>query len=317
MENILLVPATRASAWVDAVLPGTSPAELPVAGLRLADIQLECSFRYSDVFFAEILDWRHSERLAADFSELTKTGRAVFYTKGEGEPPRGLVDLEGLKTPLTETISDGLVVVFGPCIDLDKTEAPVLTPISVAETRETPPGVYIRSNGEWCRIESKSITLDGITAWHKANIDLLSGAAAITLPGYSAENGIMLGRNAVYERGTTIKPPALLHDNSWCARNVRILGGVVVGRNSFVAEGCTLSNTVILDNTFVGEALELKGKIVAGARIIDAASETWVDMDDPGVACSTRVFASGGNFLKRAVNAFWHFLKGHSAGREA
>ena len=32
MDNILFIPATRETAWVGDMLPGTSPAELPVAG---------------------------------------------------------------------------------------------------------------------------------------------------------------------------------------------------------------------------------------------------------------------------------------------
>ena len=116
MENVLFVPSTRDTAWVDEVLPGTSPAELPVAGRRIIDYSLECA-RRRGILFAEILDWCFSERLADDFSELTRTGYPVFYMKGEGDRPRGLAGIEGLSTPLTQMLPDGLVVVWGLCLN--------------------------------------------------------------------------------------------------------------------------------------------------------------------------------------------------------
>ena len=88
MESVLFVPSVRATAWVGEVLPGTSPAELPVAGRRIVDYSLEVAHRFG-FLFAEVLDWQFSERqfserLANDFSELTRTGYPVFYMKGEG-----------------------------------------------------------------------------------------------------------------------------------------------------------------------------------------------------------------------------------------
>ena len=37
MDNVLFVPSTKELEWVQEVLPGTSPAGLPVAGRRMID----------------------------------------------------------------------------------------------------------------------------------------------------------------------------------------------------------------------------------------------------------------------------------------
>jgi acetyl-CoA carboxylase beta subunit len=37
MVNVVFIPATRETEWVDELLPGTSPAELPVAGRRVIE----------------------------------------------------------------------------------------------------------------------------------------------------------------------------------------------------------------------------------------------------------------------------------------
>ena len=115
MDNILFVPTTREMAWVQDILPGTSPAELPVAGKRVIDYAIERAQRFG-VMFTEILDWQFSQKLADDFTDMTRTGCPVFYSKGKGPVPKGLKDIEGYSSPLTADITDGLVVVWGVAI---------------------------------------------------------------------------------------------------------------------------------------------------------------------------------------------------------
>ena len=64
MGNILFVPSVPGSEWVATVLPGRSPAELPVTGRRLIDYALE-RMRRLGANFAEVLDWSFSERLSS------------------------------------------------------------------------------------------------------------------------------------------------------------------------------------------------------------------------------------------------------------
>ena len=99
MDNVLFVPSTKELEWVQDVLPGTSPAELPVAGRRIIDYAFECAQKFG-VMFTEVLDWHFSQRLADDFSDLTRTGYPVFYVKGEGPVPKGLRDIENYSSPL-------------------------------------------------------------------------------------------------------------------------------------------------------------------------------------------------------------------------
>ena len=133
MDNILFVPAIRELEWVQEILPGTSPAELPVAGRRAIDYALECAQRFG-VMFTEILDWRFSQTLADDFADMTRTGYPVFYMKGEGPMPSGLRDIEGYSSPLTSVVNDGLVVVWGLAISTHTPEDVSLEPVPDAGT---------------------------------------------------------------------------------------------------------------------------------------------------------------------------------------
>ena len=307
MDNILFVPATHELEWVQDVLPGTSPAELPVAGRRIIDYSFECAQKFG-VMFTEGLDWHFSKRLADDFSDLTRTGYPVFYMKGEGPVPKGLKDIESYSSPLTSPVSDGLIVVWGAVISTHRPDEVTLEPVSDAECEETPAGLYRREDGRWMRVLPHGLVARSVRAWHALNFIVLRESDKFTIPGYSSEKGVHLGRNVILEHGTDVKPPVLMLDNTWCARNVRLDGDVIVNTGSFVGEGAHLRRTVVCGDTFVGEELDLDGKIVAGRRIIDAETGAWVDVEDTGIA---RRIPTGLGWLR----SLWHFVRGHSFGR--
>ena len=307
MDNILFIPATRETAWVGDMLPGTSPAELPVAGKRIIDYAIEHAQRFG-VMFTEVLDWHFSERLADDFADMTRTGFPVFYMKGEGELPKGLNDIDGYSSPLTGNVTDGLVVVWGLVLSMHMAEDVSLEPITEQECAETPAGVYRREGGRWMRVVPHGLVVRNVKAWHELNLVVLRHPEEFTVPGYSSERGVHIGRNVVLEHGTEVKPPVLLQDNTWLARNVRLEGDVIVDSGSYISEGSRLRKTVVCSNTFIGEGLDLESKIVVGRRVIDAESGTWIDLEEPGLA---RQIPVGLGWLR----SLWHFLRGRSYGR--
>ena len=307
MDNVLFIPATRETEWVQEVLPGISPAELPVAGRRAIDYAIECAQKFG-VMFTEILDWHFSQQLADDFADMTRTGFPVFYMKGEGQVPRGLKDIEGYSSPLTDPVSDGLVVVWGVAVSTHTSADVTLEPVSGEEIADTPAGIYRRDGGRWMRTIPHGLVVRNIKAWHTLNFIVLRQPQNFTLPGYSSESGVHIGRNVVMEHGTNVKSPVLLNDNTWLARNVSLDGEVVVDSGAYISEGVRLRRTVICHDTFIGEGLDFDGKIVVGRRVIDAETGTWVDLEEPGLA---RRILPGFGWLR----SIWHFLRGRSFGR--
>ena len=307
MDNILFVPTTRDTRWVQEMLPDTSSAELPVAGRRIIDYAMELSQKFG-VVLTEVLDFCYSPSLADDFADMTRTGFPVFYMKGEGELPRGLNDIDGYSSPLTSNIMDGLVVVWGLALSTHTAKDVTLEPLTGAECADTKAGTYKRVGGRWMRIVPQGMIVDGVKAWHELNLMVLNHPESFTIPGYSSEKGVHIGRNVVMEHGTEVKPPVLLQDNTWLARNVHLEGDVIVDSGSYISEGAKLSRTVVCRNTYIGEALDFSGKIVAGRRVIDAETGTWVDLEEPGLARNIPV---GLGWLR----SVWHFLRGRSVGR--
>ena len=307
MDNVLFVPSTHELEWVQEVLPGTSPAELPVAGRRAIDYAMERAHKFG-VVFTEVLDWHFSQKLADEFADMTRTGFPVFYMKGEGEMPRGLRDIEGYSSPLTSNVMDGLVVAWGLAISTHSPDDVALSPVSDEELADTPAGLYRREGGRWMRITPHGLVVRSVKAWHELNFIVLRHPGEFTVPGYSSERGVHLGRSVVMEYGTEVKQPVLLNDNSWLARNVRLCGDVVVDSGSYVSEGAVLRKTVVCRDTFVGAGLELDGKIVWGRRVIDADTGSWVDIEEPGLA---RRIPPGLGWMR----SVWRFLRGRSSGR--
>ena len=307
MDNIVFIPSTRETEWVGELLPGTSPAELPVVGRRVIDYAIERAQKF-DVMFTEILDWNFSERLADDFADMTKTGVPVFYMKGEGPMPKGLRDLEGYSSPLTSNMTDGLVVVWGLALSMHTADEISLEPVSEEDCAKTPAGLYRREGGRWMRIVPHGLVIRNVKAWHELNFIVLRHPTEFTVPGYSSEHGVHIGRNVVMEHGTDVKPPVLLQDNTWFARNVHLDGDVIVDSGSYISEGARLRKTVVCRDTFIGDGLDLDGKIVVGRRVIDADTGTWVDLEEPGLA---RRIPTGLGWMR----SLWHFLRGRSFGR--
>jgi len=307
MDNVLFIPSTRELEWVQEILPGTSPAELSVAGRPVIDYAIERAQRFG-VMFTEVLDWCFSQSLADDFADMTRTGFPVFYLKGEGRVPKGLNDIEGYSSPLTSVINDGLVVVWGIALAIHSPEEVVLKPVSEKDCAETPAGVYRREGGRWMRVVPQGIVIRDIKAWHMLNFIVIRHPDMFTVPGYSSEKGVHMGSNVIMEHGTSVKPPVLLLDNIWLGRNVILDGDVIVESGSFVSEGARLKDTVVGRDTYIGIGLDLNGKIVMGRRVIDAETGTWVDLEEPGLA---RRIPTGLGWMR----SIWHFLRGRSFER--
>lgn len=250
MKAVVFVPSAPGSDWVREALPWLSPVQLPLAGRRWIDYAVEWAAA-SGYQMAEVVDWQWSETVAADYADLTAHPIPVFYQRGEGPLPKTPDDVRRLSSPLSQDAGrNGVDLVWG--------------------------------------LGLEDFPLAGVRDWHRTNMALLEGSGpgglSYTLPGYSAEHGIRLGRNVVTEPGFSAKPPVLLCDNVWCARNVRLEGGCIVDRGAFVDEGARLERTLVCRGTYLGPGLELTDKILIGNRLFDAETGAWTDIEERGVA---------------------------------
>ena len=307
MDRILFVPSVARSEWLHEMLPNMSQVMLPVAGRSFLDYALECAQKFN-FKSAGILDWYHAEPNSEDRSGLSNKGITCIWQKAAGRVPRGLDDLENVASPYTNPVRDGLVVVWGLCLNCHRLEDVKLEPVAAKDCEDTPVGLYCREEGRWMRIRP-GLAVNDVRSWYRLNSAILENSWLFTLPGYSSEANVHLGRNVVLEHGTRVRPPVVLQDNTWCARNVSLDGGVVIGHGVFVGEGTHIARSIIGDNTYVGVGLELEDKIVVGNVIMDTTNEAWTDIDEPWLLRSIGKTDHGWLYW------LWNFLHGTSRGR--
>ncbi|WP_449258700.1 NDP-sugar synthase [Chlorobium limicola] len=110
---------------------------------------------------------------------------------------------------------------------------------------------------------------------------LETGSSRYVLPGYGGEPGCAIGRNV------TISKTAQIHKPASIGNNVRILPGAVIGpsaiigSNVIIDKGSTVKESIILDNTYIGEQLEIEGRIASKNTLIDPESGVTLAMQDP------------------------------------
>ena len=308
MDRILFVPSVGRSEWLHELLPEMDQLNLPVAGRSFIEYALECAKKFG-FESAGILDWYLEGYPSTEGERPSGGGVPCVYRKGEGDIPRGLNDIEKTAAPFPDTVRDGLMVVWGLCMPSQAPDESTLEPLGDGECADTPQGLYCRWNGRWMRVNPPGLAVNDVRDWYRLNFALFENPGLFTLPGYSSEKDVHLGRSVVIERGTKVVPPVILQDNTWCARNVWLDGNVIVGRGSFVGEGAHLERTIVGNDTYVGVGLELVDKIVVGRRIIDTITGAWMDVEEPGLARSIDRFGLG--WLRR----IWRFLRGTSHGR--
>ena len=313
MDRLLVIPSVPQTEWMQDILPGTSPVELPIAGRRAIDYLVE-RVQTLGAPVIEILDFHPTKHFSDAFGERTSDEAIVFYHAGEGPMPQGLDDLPQVPGPLTRDISDGLMVGWGLGLPVIGPGEMTLEPISPEDRARTPPGLYRNVHGAWCRVcpQARLNLVQDIRSWHEANLMVLHHPDLFTIPGYSSEKGVNLGRNVVIEHGTSVKGPVLFCNNTWFARNVQFEGDVIVGRGSFIGEGAYLERTVVCENTYIGEQLVFRDKIVAGNIVVDALTGAWIDTS--GHSWITRTIDNRGTGWMRS---FVRFLFGASRGRRA
>ena len=305
---LILVPAASGMEWLREAIPWTTPGELLMTGRRFIDYAIEGAIK-ADSQFVEILDACPSSRLATYFGEQARTKVPVFYLPMQEHPPKGLGDLSRCSIPFAPGATGDVYVIWGMALPRCLPEGLAETVVSDADIAQTPCGFYHFRDGTWRRVLSEGFFVRDISSWLQANLELLREPNFYTLPGYSSEMDVHLGRNVVLEHGTEVHGPALLKDNVWCARNVQIKGDVIVGDGSFIGEGVILRRAVVGPNTYIGKGLEFVDKIVLGRRIFDAKTGAWTDIEEPGIVQYISALDKGwfGKLLR--------FIAGTSRGR--
>jgi NDP-sugar pyrophosphorylase family protein len=119
--------------------------------------------------------------------------------------------------------------------------------------------------------------------------------------GYSSADGSSIGYYVITPLSVTLTPPIAI-GNDCRIGPISVIGpGAVISDHVLIDRQCEIADSIILSDTYVGRNLEIKGKIVAGNRIIDPEDGTCLEIEDPWLVAQTRPK----NFLRDVLRAIF------------
>ncbi len=164
------------------------------------------------------------------------------------------------------------------------------SPIASANSRETPP--------------LSMVVLGSVGQYYQLAEDLLHNRLLhYVLPGYNNEAGCYIGRNVVIQKSAKIIKPVII------GNNVQILAGsvigpaAIIGNNVIVDRNSSVASSIVMDNTFIGEELEVENKIASGNVLIDPESGHSLTMEDPHLLSSISQTIGSATLFLRIVHS--------------
>lgn len=128
-----------------------------------------------------------------------------------------------------------------------------------------------------------------VTHYYRLNMEIVRNEMSRYLSsGYSSLDGASIGYNVITPPSVTFIPPLAIGNDCRIGAISVIGSGTVISDHVLIDRQCEISDSIILSDTYVGRNLEIKGKIVAGNRIVDPEDGTCLEIEDPWLIAQTR-----------------------------
>lgn len=98
--------------------------------------------------------------------------------------------------------------------------------------------------------------------------------------GQQAAHGVWIGRHASVHPTVRFRPPVIIGENSRIGRNVELGPDVVIGENVIVDDEASIQRSTILAHTYVGQLVNVDGRIVNQTTMIDTATQEHLQIVD-------------------------------------
>lgn len=127
----------------------------------------------------------------------------------------------------------------------------------------------------------EEIELNSILRFFNLNMLLLSKfTEQLLMKGYKAESRVFMGMNNVVPRLSKLIPPFVVGDDVQVKDRAQLGPDAIVGDRCIIDSRSTISNSIVLDKTYVGADLVLDKKIIYRNNIIDPIAGFMVSFAD-------------------------------------
>ncbi len=131
--------------------------------------------------------------------------------------------------------------------------------------------------------------IDDIPAYFELNMKMVAGEfSRYVTAGFSEADGSSVGYNVMTPPSAHLRPPLIIGNDCRFGAMTTVGSKVVVADHVIVDSYTTLSNCLILQDTYIGRNLEIDNKIVSGNRLVSALDGTAIEIDDSWVVARNR-----------------------------
>lgn len=146
--------------------------------------------------------------------------------------------------------------------------------------------------GSECGLEQIHIqpcSIDGVAAYFDLNMKMVGGEfMRYVTSGFSDTDGSSVGYNVVTPPSAQLKPPVIIGNDCRVGAMSTVGAKAIVGDHVIIDTHSTLSNCLVLQDTYIGRNLEIDGKIVSGNRLVNPVDGTVVEIGDSWVVARNR-----------------------------
>jgi hypothetical protein len=124
--------------------------------------------------------------------------------------------------------------------------------------------------------------------------DALTGKCSLRPVGTQVSDGVWFGTGVEVDDSCVITGPAFIGSGTRMAACTSISGGSAVERNCEIDCGTTVDQSWILQETFVGLGLTVRGSIVSNQKMFNLDRKTELAINDPRLIRATKSFSLSG-----------------------
>ncbi|MDH3934475.1 MAG: NDP-sugar synthase [Gammaproteobacteria bacterium] len=282
--------ADRIDTGLQMLTDNSCAALLPIAGKTVIEYTLEDLAR-AGIREAVIIASAHADRVEALLGKGERWGMQLDYFPSRGaEHPAMLLsryarELEGqfllirgdvLRSSMVKFIENAATVtepltearIHGAAVGVCLCQAGIKTLETLSWPYADCPGVTAPANPVEL-MDACWSALDSLPAYHRANLDVVANRyPGLKLAGWARENGLTVGRGSHVDNQSLAGEHAFVGRSTRVRPSARLAGTNVVGANCFIDSQATISDSVILPGTYVGENIEVRNAIINGNKIM-------------------------------------------------